>query len=266
MKGTETGLMKTVQAARLILSLFVAAMLLLSSGGERFAAHAQTASAPGPETKQIEEVVRAYLMRHPEVLIDALTAYQQRKEQDERAAQKVAFSNARSVLLSDPGSPTGGNREGDVTVVEFFDYQCPYCKTASTTLHNLLSEDRGLRVVYKELPILGPASVVGAKAALAVARQGMTQYVAFHRALMDNRGPISLQTVLDLARGLGIDVQRLQRDMDHPAVAEQIARNLELARTLGISGTPAFVIGDELVPGAIARQELVRLVAKARGG
>ncbi len=259
--------MKIARFTRLVLSLSFTALLLLSAGGERFAAHAQPAPALGPEqTKQIEEVMRDYLMRHPEVMVEALTAYRQRKEQDGREAQKLALKNAQSALLSDPGSPIGGNLEGEVSVVEFFDYQCPYCKTASTNLHNLVSEDRGVRVVYKELPILGPPSMFGAKAALAVARQGMAQYVAFHRALMDNRGPLSEQIVFDVARGLGIDTQRLRRDMDHPGVAEQIARNLELARTLAISGTPAFVIGDELVPGAIGRQELVRLVAKARGG
>ena len=168
----------------------------------------------------------------------------------------------RDELLNDPASPVGGNPDGDVTLVEFFDYQCPYCKTIFPSIQALLAEDRNLRYVFKEFPILGRASVFAARAALAARRQG--KYLEFHTALMPARGKLTETRVMRLAEKVGLDVDRLRRDMADGTIDDSIRRNRELARALDVNGTPAFVIGDTVVPGAVDIDTLRSLIARER--
>ncbi len=229
-------------------------------------AAAQEQSLPGgfaPDQVQgIEQIVRDYLIQHPEVLIQSLTAYQesQRVAQEQRRQQAVVDS--RTALTEDPETPVMGNPAGDVAIVEFFDYRCPYCRRVANAVKKVVADDGKIRLVMKEFPILGPQSIQAARAALAAVKQG--KYEEFHWALMTEPGDMSDPHIRQIARTVGLDVERRQKDMQSPDIDAMIRRNNELARALDIKGTPAFVIGDALVPGAVDLPTLKRLVAQAR--
>jgi protein-disulfide isomerase len=233
-----------------------------------FAAFAGPAVAPAAaqvrDRGEIERIVRDVIRENPEIVLEALDALRTReaKAREEQALRML--TERREELLRDPASPVGGNPQGDVTIVEFFDYQCGYCKTVHGTMKDLLASDERIRKVYKEFPILGPGSVIASRAALASRAQG--RYLAFHDALMEARGAMNEETVLRIARSVGLDVDRLRRDMSAPEVERAIRANMALAQALGIQGTPAFVIGDQVVPGAMEIDGLRMLVRRARGG
>jgi protein-disulfide isomerase len=168
----------------------------------------------------------------------------------------------RGDIFDDPATPLGGNPQGDVSIVEFFDYRCPYCKQVQPSLESLAKQDPKLRLVYKEFPILGPASITAARAALAAQRQG--KYDAFHAAMMAERGQITDDTVYQVAASVGLDIGRLKRDMAAPEITQQLQANLALADALNIHGTPAFIVGDQVVPGAVDIGALKTMVADAR--
>src|SRR5262249_9457414 len=172
------------------------------------------------------------------------------------------ISRRQDELVRDPASPVAGNPQGDVTIVEFFDYRCPYCKQVEPHLEALLKEDPKLRIVYKEFPVLGPESLYAARMALAAQKQG--KYTAFHDAMMAAKGQITQETILTVARSAGVDVARAKTDMAAPDIQEIIKRNYALADALDIQGTPAFIVGDTLVPGATDLDNLRRLIAEAR--
>ena len=169
------------------------------------------------------------------------------------------------MLFDDPASPIGGNPDGDVTMVVFFDYRCGYCKGVHRTMTAALEQDPRLRVVFKEFPVLGLVSVAASRAALAVHRQNPDKYVAFHGALMKRRGRLTKPSILRIARDTGFDVKSLEADMASPEIDQAIERNLAVAAALGITGTPTFVIGDKIVPGAVSLKTMKRLIALARG-
>ena len=151
-----------------------------------------------------------------------------------------------------------------MTVVEFFDYRCPYCKAVAKDMIATLQAEGDVRIVFKEFPILGPESELAAKAALAARRQD--KYLPFHQALMAYKGQLDEAAIHDVAEDVGLDVEQLQEDMAAPAIADVISRNIALANALSIGGTPAFVVGDTLVPGAVDMKTLRDMVAKARNG
>jgi protein-disulfide isomerase len=234
-------------------------------------AAAQEQSRPGgfaaEQVEGIEQIVRDYLLANPEILIRSLNDYQKRQKVAEKQRQKqtVLASRAapsRAALTQDPDSPVMGNPEGDVTIVEFFDYKCPYCKRVAGPLKDVVAADGKIRLVMKEFPILGAQSIKAARAALAAAKQG--KYEAFHWALMIEPGDMSDPHIRQVARDVGVDVDRMTADMESPEIQAMIARNQALAQALQITGTPAFVIGDTLVPGAIDRKTIEHLVAQAR--
>ncbi len=229
-------------------------------------AAAQEQSRPGgfaPEQVEgIEQIVRDYLLANPEVLIRSLNEYQKRQKVAEKQQQQQNVLASRVALTQDPDAPVLGNPDGDVTIVEFFDYKCPYCKRVAGPLKDVIAADGNIRLVMKEFPILGPQSIKAAQAALAVARQG--KYEEFHWALMTRPGDLSDPHIRKVARSVGVDVDRMTADMESPEIQAMIARNQALAQALQITGTPAFVIGNALVPGAIDRKTLEHLVAQAR--
>ncbi len=247
----------------LMTALVLAVTLPLALAGP---AAAQEQSLPGgfdsDEVEGIEQIVRDYLLKHPEVLIQSLTAYQERQRLAEDRRRQQAVIAHRKALAEDPDAPVLGNPEGDVVIVEFFDYRCPYCRRVAQTLRRVVREDGEIRLVMKEFPILGPQSIQAARAALAALNQG--KYEAFHFALMSEPGDMSDPHIRRIARTVGLDVERLQEDMASEDIDAIIRRNHGLARALNINGTPAFVIGDTLVPGAIDMPTLKRLVAEAR--
>jgi protein-disulfide isomerase len=207
----------------------------------------------------IEAIVRDYLTTHPEVLVGALQATKTKLDRDADAKTAALITDHRPQIYDDPQAPIGGNPHGNVTLVEFFDYRCPYCKETQPALDKLLARDPRLRLVYKELPILGRVSVTAAHAALAAARQG--KYEAFHRAMMATRGNITDATVPQVAKSVGLDLHRLEHDMAAPEIAAMIAANIKLADALEINGTPTFVIGNRMIPGAVDLAELEQIVA-----
>jgi protein-disulfide isomerase len=215
------------------------------------------------QKKAMEQVVEEYLLNHPEVVLNALRGAKQWQEAEEQKQRRAAIGAQRGVLSNDPDSPVGGNPKGDVTLVEFFDYSCGYCKQIEPSLEALLKEDHKLRIVYKEFPVLSAASVVAARAAIAARAQG--RYDEFHRAMMNARGTLTEEAIMRTASSVGLDLDRLKADMRKPEVDGIIRRNKELAETLDIQGTPAFVVGDNLVPGA-AIDEVRRLIAEAHKG
>jgi protein-disulfide isomerase len=167
-------------------------------------------------------------------------------------------------VFNDPEVPVLGNRRGDVTLVEFFDYQCGYCKAVHADVRRLIDSDTNIRLVYKEFPILGPASITASRAALAAQRQG--KYDALHVALMENRGQLDDDKIYRIAASAGLDLDRLKKDMQAPEISEALQKNLRLASELNIRGTPAFVVGDQIVPGAVGLDKLKELIASGRAG
>ena len=221
------------------------------------------AQALSPQQRQaIEGVVHDYLLNNPQVLIEALRSAEQKLDSDAKAKAASTIAERRREIYDDPATPVGGNKDGDVSLVEFFDYQCPYCKRVQPELERLAGKDKGLRLVYKEYPILGPASVIAARAALAARMQG--KYDAFHAAMMARTGHITDDAVYEVAASVGLDVARLKRDMDAPQIRADLKANRVLAKALEITGTPAFVIGRHVVPGAVSLDDLQQFVADAR--
>ena len=215
------------------------------------------------QRQQLEQLVRDLLIANPEIVIEAIEAYQRRQQAAKEAEMRAALAN-REEINRDPGSPVAGNPEGDVTLVEFFDYQCGYCKSVVDRVADTVARDQNIRWVFKEFPILGPVSVYASRAALAAHRQG--KYREFHLALMRSRGRLVEANVMRIAADTGLDVERLKQDMQAPEIIDAIRQNKRLAEAIGVNGTPAFVIGDVLIPGAIDEAKLQQLIADARGG
>lgn len=225
--------------------------------------HASLAADFTPDQrKAIEAIIRDYLTKNPDVLIDALQAAEDKMKGDAKDKAAQALSTRRREIFEDPDTPFAGNPNGDVSLVEFFDYRCPYCKQVEPSLEALIGEDRQLRIVYKEFPVLGPESMTASKAALAARKQG--KYDALHRALMALKGQINDTAVFKTAESVGLDVDRLKRDMAAPEISRALKANTELADALDIRGTPGFVVGNEIVPGAIDLASLKQLIATAR--
>jgi protein-disulfide isomerase len=221
-------------------------------------------SLAAPDQEGIRKIVRDYLLEHPEVLEEAMIILNSKRLAEERARARAAIGEHRGTLLSHSMSPVSGNPNGDVTLVEFFDYACGYCKRSLAAVLDLLRSDGQLRVVWKDLPVLGAASHFAARVSMAAERQG--RYLEFHEALMGSRDGLSEDAVLAIAGRIGLDVERLRRDMADPAIKAYLDETHGLARELGINGTPAFVIGDTLVPGAVGAARLKELIAEARSG
>ncbi|MCH7887921.1 MAG: DsbA family protein [Proteobacteria bacterium] len=167
-------------------------------------------------------------------------------------------------LFDDPDSPVTGNPKGGVTLIEFFDYHCVVCKSVLKVVMTVLEDEPDVRLIFKEYPILGRESVVAARAALAANAQDPRKYVPFHIAMMSSRGLLTEPRILRLARGVGLDPERLKTAMFAPEILQAIKRNWDLADALGIRGTPAFVIGDKVIPGAVSLKALKRYIAEAR--
>jgi protein-disulfide isomerase len=218
---------------------------------------------PPQDKAAFEQAVRQFLLDNPRIVIEAIEAYQAEAERDQLAAAEKAIERRADQLYNDKASPVSGNPNGDITIVEFLDYNCGFCKSVQSTVEAVLKSDGKIRLVNKELPVVGgESSVLAARAALAAARQG--KYEALHDRLMQAKTRIDMAAIEREAAAAGIDIARLKRDMDEPAIRKQIEDNLELSRAVGVTGTPAFIIGGKLVPGAIGEATLRKLIAEAR--
>ncbi len=216
------------------------------------------------QRQEIVGILREALRSDPSILRDALEAVQNAEEMHRSEQARTAIARNREALTRNPADPVRGNPNGAITVVEFFDARCPYCKRMPPVLAELLRRNRDVRIVVKDMPILGPNSLLASRALLAAQRQG--KYHEYHDALLGTREDITEPALQREAQKLGLDWARLRRDMEDPGIRDRLAANLALARELGIEGTPAFVIGNLLEPGAADLARLEALLAEARRG
>jgi protein-disulfide isomerase len=223
-----------------------------------------TAMAQEMTPEEVKRLALEAILENPEIIMEAVELLREQEETAKAEATGAAISEMHAALYEDANAPVLGNPDGDVTVVEFFDYNCPYCKQANGEVEALLEADPNVRLVFREWPILGDGSVYATRAALASREQG--KYDDFHQALMMEPARKDEAVVLRVARSVGLDVDKLQADMESDAVSDHIAQSLELARALGFSGTPSFVIGDEGVFGLVPAEDLIAFVAEKRAG
>ncbi len=223
-------------------------------------AGAQQSFSPSQRT-EIEKIVHEYLLANPNVLAEVAQEMERRQQAEEKIAQARRIQENKGLLLAS-ATDYVHNPDGAVPVVEFFDYQCGYCKRVLPAMQKLRAEGKDVRIIYKEYPILGPVSTFAARAAIASRAQG--KYIAFHDAMMSNRSRLSERSIRDLAGKTGLDVAQLQKDMASAEVQAVLDQNLQLGQSLQVRGTPAMFIGDTYVPGAVSYDQMVALVAQAR--
>jgi protein-disulfide isomerase len=249
--------------ALLLLLLLLVASVHAQSGRADIEAIVKDYLVAHPE--EVERIVKNYLINDPDVLKDALAELIKRQVTGTSADKSAAIKSHAGLLFDSPRQVTLGNPKGDVTVVEFFDYNCGFCKRALADMMELL-KDPNLRIVLKELPVLGPASTEAARVAVAVRLQDAQgeKYLAFHRKLLTDRGSADKMRALAVARALGLDMARLERDLASDEIRATLEESAQLARALGISGTPAYVIGNAVVPGAIGAARLRDVIKAAR--
>ena len=216
-----------------------------------------TVAAQELNEADIKRLALEAILEKPEILIEALSILQER----ENAALVEAQSTALTELRDDfeQNAPIFGNLDGSVTLVEFFDYNCGYCRRAAPEVKAVLETSKDVRIVYREFPILGPGSEIAARAALAARNQG--KYQQFHEAMMALNGQAFEASVMEVAGDVGLDLEVLKTDMQSDLVNDHIAASLRLAEALRITGTPTFVLGDEIIPGVIERGTLLEKIA-----
>jgi len=210
----------------------------------------------------IEQVIYDYLMTNPEVIIEAVEVLQAREEAEAAAKIAQTLHDSHDEIYNSPDAYVAGNPEGDLTIVEFFDYNCGYCKRGLDGLLEAVEEDSNVRLVFKEYPILSEESVLAAQAALASRNQD--KYMDFHVALMRSTGGLSQSRIDQIAKSVGINVKQLHKDMEDPMIVDMIAANKVLADNLSISGTPNFIIADQIFPGLLEKEQLTEILAELR--
>lgn len=220
---------------------------------------------PAAQARAGEDMVRDVLIREPELVVESIRRWQADQKSAEAQAQNMAIADSRDQLVSDSRDPVVGPADAPVTVVQFFDYRCPYCRRAMVTVDQLISKRDDIRVVYKEFPILGPDSLVAARAALAVQAIAPAHYPQIHQALMTAQGNLTEDRVLALVSDRGVDADAVKARMQSPEIETHLRETMALAQSLGIGGTPAFVIGDTLLPGAVELDALEQAVDSAKG-
>lgn len=211
---------------------------------------------------EIKSLVREYLVEHPEVIAEAIDVLRERQQKEEMERNKSALKSNSDALFHSKGDPVLGNPDGDVTVVEFFDYRCGYCKAVAPHVMEVIKGDGKVRLVLKELPILGPDSIMAARWSLAARKE--KAYQPFHTAMMKYKGTYTAESLGKMAEENGLDAKKIAAAADSDEISQILKANMQLARELGINGTPAFVVGDHLVPGAMGPDDLKELIADAR--
>ena len=243
-------------------TIILATLVVALSGCATGSKESKATSSPSQEPT--DAAIERYILAHPEVIEQSLQVLLAKREAELRERQKDALARKQNELLHDSASPVSGNLKGEITLVEFYDYRCGFCKRAAPAVTKLQKVDPRVRVVYKDLPILGESSELAAKAALASQAQGKHQ--VFHEALLASHADMTKEAILKIAVGVGLNVQRLEADMTNPKWQSVIDKNRVLARELGISGTPGFIVGNELVPGWLDLNGLKELIARAGHG
>lgn len=218
-------------------------------------AHAETiaptaggSSFTDDQKKALGEIIKDFLVKNPEIMLDVQNALDEKMQKDQDAKLKSFMAENGKSIFRSPGSSVAGDPNGDITIVEFFDYNCGYCKRGLPEVQKLIQDDKKVRFVFKELPILSKGSEEAARIALAVKRQG--KYWEFHQAMMSNKGQANEASSLKAAEGLGLDMAKLKADMKGAEVTDELEQMKALAKKMGISGTPHFLVGDKSIPGA----------------
>jgi protein-disulfide isomerase len=246
--------------------LLVPALLMLALCGTPPGASAQ--SFTDGQRGDIESIVRNYLLAHPEVLEEAMTELSKRQAAAEAEKHEAGVASNADTIFNSPRGVVLGNKDGDVTFVEFFDYNCGYCKRAMADMLDLMKNDPKLKVVLKEFPVLSEGSVEAAKVAVAVRMQdpGGKKYLDFHQKLLGGRGPADKARAMAAAKDAGLDTGKIEKDLTSPEVKATIEENFKLAEAMGMNGTPSYVIGKQVVVGAVGLDSLKEKVGIARCG
>src|ERR1700728_275078 len=253
--------MKLIPAkARLALS----ASLLAATTLLALSAAAQTFS--DDQRQQIEGIVKDYLMKHPELIQDVMSALDKKQQEAEAAKASVTIKDNNATLFNSPHQVVLGNPQGKVQIVEFFDYNCGFCKRALPDMMTLLKNDPDIKFVLKEFPVLGEGSVEAAHVAVAARMQDPTgkKYIDFHQKLLGGRGPADKARALAVAKDVGFDMARIEKDMNSDEVKTTIDENMKLADALGVNGTPSYVVGNEVVVGAVGIDTLKEKIETER--
>ncbi len=246
--------------------LLLPALLALAVCGAPKAASAQSFS--DAQRSDIESIVRNYLIAHPEVVEEAMNVLSKRQAAAEAKKHEESITENADKIFNSPRGVVLGNRDGDVTFVEFFDYNCGYCKRAMADMLDLLKTDSKLKVVLKEFPVLSQGSVEAAQVAVAVRMQDPAgkKYLDFHQKLLGGRGPADKARAMAAAKDAGLDTARIEKDISNPEVKATIAENFKLAEEMGLNGTPSYVIGKQIVVGAVGLDGLKEKISIARCG
>lgn len=250
--------MKTTMIATGILAL----MLAVAPVSAPKSAWAQDASFSAAQKAELGKVIQEYLLENPKVIIDAVEKYRANQEEIENKAAEAAIKTKGKALYEEPTSPVAGNPKGDVVMVEFFDYNCGYCKVAFKDVQALVKDDKNLKVVFKDIPILSESSHSAARYALAADKQG--KYWEYHAALMNHQGALNDAELEKIGTAIKLDIAKLKTDAESNEVKSIIEKNLALARELGITGTPGFVINDQLLRGHYGIDALRKIISDSR--
>jgi protein-disulfide isomerase len=248
------------------MSRLLAPVLALALLGAPVLASAQ--SFTDAQRSDIEAIIKTYLVAHPEVLEEAMNELQKRQTAAETAKHEASIEQNAEVIFNSPRGVTLGNKDGDVAFVEFFDYNCGYCKRAMADMLDLMKNDSKLKVVLKEFPVLGEGSVEAARIAVAVRMQDPSgkKYLDFHQKLLGGRGVADKARAMAAAKDAGLDTARIEKDLASPEVKATIEENLKLAEEMGLNGTPSYVIGKQIVVGAVGLEQLKEKIGVARCG
>jgi protein-disulfide isomerase len=246
--------------------LLTPALLALALCGAPPAASAQSFS--DTQRGDIEVIVKNYLIAHPEVLEEAMNELSKRQAAAEAVKHETSVATNAQTIFNSPRGVVLGNKDGDVPFVEFFDYNCGYCKRAMADMLDLLKTDPKLKVVLKEFPVLSQGSVEAAQVAVAVRMQDASgkKYLDFHQKLLGGRGPADKAHAMAAAKEAGLDMARIEKDLGSPEVKATIEENFKLAEEMGMNGTPSYVIGKQVVIGAVGLEGLKEKIALARCG
>lgn len=242
--------------------LFVVAAISLVAGSALTALY--TGKGGGAAGGNTEEAVRKVLEENPQMIMDAMQRGRAKAQEEQAKKARESIAASRDKIEKNDKSPVAGNPQGDVVVAEFFDYSCGYCKKVFPDVAKLIETDKNVKVVFHEFPILGPGSEIASRAALAVHLNEPGKYYDMHKGLMEFQGQKTEESVAEVAKKAGVDVAKMKEKMKSSEVTELLQANQELGRSIGVSGTPAFVIGGNLVPGAIGVDQMLEMVKAAR--
>ncbi len=247
---------------------FAPALVALGLFAAPLASPASAQTFSDGQRGEIESIIKKYLLEHPEVLEEMAAELSKRQTVADAAKHGAAVASNSDLIFKSPRGVTVGNKDGDVTFVEFFDYNCGYCKRAMMDMMQLIKNDPNLRVVLKEFPVLGPTSLEAAQVAVAVRMQDPTgkKYLEFHQKLLGGRGQADKARAIAAAKEVGLDAARIEKDIASPEVRATLEENFKLAESMGMNGTPSYVIGKQVVIGAIGAEGLAKKISEARCG